>query len=422
MQPRSATLSPTVLVALLGVSQIVGYGTLYYSFGILAAGMARDLGWSVPSVFAAFSASLLLGGLFAQRAGRLIDRFGAASVMTVGSCLAALALVVLARSQGPVGFLVGLALVQVSSTLALYDAAFACIVQRVGTFAARRITHLTLIAGFASTLFWPLTTQLATVMDWRQVLVLYAVLDILVAAPIHLVVALSRPRQEDAPLPAPHSGPVAAEGDTLLPDSVQTRAMVLVASGFALGGFVLSAVLSQMVPLLGALGLGGSAVLVSTLFGPSQVLIRLASLAPGRVSHPVPGALVSGAMMPLSLALLALPGPALLGASLFAVALGCGSGLKSIVQGTLPLALFGRNAYAERLGRIAAVRFVVTAAAPFVLAWLLEAIGPGPALAVLAAAGIGGLACLWEVARLQRGPRGAPSPDRRPATDRETGR
>jgi MFS family permease len=394
VKPRSAALSPTTLVAVLGASQIVGYGTLYYSFGILAAGMARDLGWSVPSVFGAFSATLLLGGLFAQKAGRLIDRFGAASVMAAGSCVAALALLVLALSRGPFGFLVGLALVQVASTLALYDAAFACIVQRAGTYAARRITHLTLIAGFASTLFWPLTTQLSAVMDWRAVLLLYAVLNLLVAAPLHLLVALSRSRRDEESLQVAASRPL-PEADMLLPEKVQTRAMLLVAAGFALGGFVLSAVLSQMVPLLGALGLGGSAVLVSTLFGPSQVLIRLASLVPGRVSHPVAGSLVSGAMMPLSLALLALPGPALLGGSLFAVALVCGSGLKSIVQGTLPLALFGRNAYAERLGRIAAVRFVVTAAAPFALSWMLEALGPGPALAVLGASGVAGLACLW---------------------------
>ncbi len=402
MNQRSVVLSPGALVVLLGASQIVGYGTLYYSFGILAADMARDLGWTVPSVFGAFSASLLLGGLVAQKAGRLIDRFGAAKVMAAGSFLAAVALLVLAGSRGAMGFLLGLALVQVASTLALYDAAFACIVQRVGAYAARRITHLTLIAGFASTLFWPLTTRLAESMDWRQVLIFYAVLNLLIAAPLHLLIVVARSRIDEEPRRTSAELGSPAEPEFLLPETVQRRAMLLVAAGFALGGFVLSAVLSQMVPLLGALGLGGSAVLVSTLFGPSQVLIRLASLAPGRVGHPVPAALVSGAMMPLSLAALALPGPALLGASLFAVALGCGSGLKSIVQGTLPLALFGRNAYAERLGRIAAVRFVVTAAAPFALSWMLEALGPALALTFLAVCGVAGLLCLWDVARLQR--------------------
>jgi hypothetical protein len=94
------------------------------------------------------------------------------------------------------------------------------------------------------------------------------------------------------------------------------------------------------------------------------------------------------------------PGPAMIGAGLFVVVLGAGSGLKSIVQGTLPLALFGRVAYAERLGRIASARYALASIAPVTLAWLLEHAGPGPAIALLGLAGCAGLACLVAVARL----------------------
>lgn len=402
--PRhSPSLSATALVWLLGLTQIVGYGTLYYSFGILAPAIAGELGWSVSALFGAFSAALLLGGLCAPWAGRLVDRHGAPRVMTAGSLLACLALLVMARGSGPAGMLAGLALMQMASTLALYDCAFACLVQRTGPRAGLRITHLTLIAGFASTLFWPLTSTLLPLLGWRGVLLLYALLNAGICAPLHALAAAAATADADTPAngqtgtPAPSEPPQAP-----LPPGLQRQALVWVATGFALGGFVLSAVLAQMVPLLAALGLGSSAVLISTLFGPSQVLIRFASLSSRRSDGAMAGALVSAGLLPLSLTFLGLPGPAVVGAGLFAVALGCGSGLKSIVQGTLPLLLFGRTAYAERLGRIAAVRLVVTAAAPFVLAWLLEHAGPGLALAVLAASGVAGLACLLRVDRLWR--------------------
>jgi MFS family permease len=386
---------PGALVALLGLTQIVGYGTLYYSFGILAPDIAGALGWSLSGVFAAFSGSLLLNGLMAPWAGRLIDRRGAPRVLAAGSLTAAAALAALASATGTLGFVAALVLVQAASTLALYDASFACIVQRAGPGASRGITHLTLIAGFASTLFWPLTSALHEAVGWRGLLWAFAGLNLAIALPIHVAIAFTR----TPPLPADGTG-YAISGGKLLAEPVQRRALILVTAGFALGGFVLSAVLSQMVLLLRAVGVGETAVLVSALFGPSQVLMRFANMVLGRSSRPIPAAILSGALLPLGVLFLLTPGPAMIGAGLFVVVLGAGSGLKSIVQGTLPLALFGRVAYAERLGRIASARYALASIAPVTLAWLLEHAGPGPAIALLGLAGCAGLACLVAVARL----------------------
>jgi hypothetical protein len=99
--------------------------------------------------------------------------------------------------------------------------------------------------------------------------------------------------------------------------------------------------------------------------------------------------------------LLAASAPWMFGAVIFALMLGFASGLKSIVQGTLPLALFGATAYATRLGKMAAVRLVLAAMAPFVLAYLLEALGPWFALTILAFVGVAGLAAFVELARLR---------------------
>lgn len=390
--------SPTTAVWLLGITQIIGYGTLYYSFGILAADIARELQWPVSRVFGAFSLTLLAAGFAAPLAGRLVDRHGAAAMMTVGSVAAGVAMALLALLPGPAGFLAGLLLVQMTTSFVTYDAAFACLVQTTGLAAGRRIVHLTLIAGFASTIIWPVTSWLHERIDWRTIILVYAALNVLVCAPMHHRLRRLRPVAE----PAAPAGRGPAPALAPLPDERQRGAMVLVAIAFALGGFVLSAFLAQMVPLLSALDLGEAAVAVSMLFGPAQVLVRFLNMQVGQGRHPIVPTLIASACLPLAVSVLALGGSSLAAACAFAVILGAGSGLKSIVQGTLPLALFGRRAYGERLGRIASVRLVLAAVAPFVLALMLERTDPPTALATMAGIGLLGTIAFIAVARMCR--------------------
>lgn len=392
--------SPTAAVWLLGTTQIIGYGTLYYSFGILAVDIARELSWPVSRVFGAFSLTFLAAGFAAPLAGRLIDRHGAAAVMTAGSLAAGAAMALLGLLPGPLGFVIGLLLVQMTTSFVTYDAAFACLVQNTGLAAGRRIVHLTLIAGFASTIIWPVTSWLHQHIDWRTIVLAYAALNVIVCAPMHHALRRMRPVAE--PQPALGPGPTTASEPPALPPERQRRAMVLVAIAFALGGFVLSAILAQMVPLLGALDLGEAAVAVAMLFGPSQVLVRFLNMRIGQGRHPIVPTLISSAFLPVAVTVLALGGSSLAAACAFAIILGAGSGLKSIVQGTLPLALFGRRAYGERLGRIASVRLVLAAVAPFVLALMLERAGAATALATMAAVGLMGTTAFIAVARMCR--------------------
>ncbi|MCZ8097868.1 MAG: arsenite efflux MFS transporter ArsK [Burkholderiales bacterium] len=393
-------------VWLLGLTQVVGYGTLYYSFGILAGDIAADLGWPVSRVFGAFSLTLLAAGFAAPLAGRLVDRHGAATVMTAGSVAAAGAMAALALLPGPAGFIVGLLLVQMATTFVTYDAAFACLVQNTGLAAGRRIVHLTLIAGFASTIFWPLTSWLHGLVEWRTIVLAYAAVNLLVCAPVHHRLRRMRPQVEPqaAGTGDGHAAGAAkaAYAPVPLPEARQRRAMVLVAIAFALGGFVLSAILAQMVPLLSALRLGDAAVAVAMLFGPAQVLVRFVNMQVGQANHPIVPTLISSALLPIAVTVLAFGGSNLLAACVFAVVLGAGSGLKSIVQGTLPLALFGRRAYGERLGRIASVRLVMASVAPFVLALMLETSGAVAALATMAVVGLSGTIAFVAVARMCR--------------------
>lgn len=397
--PRTGPLDRWLVVAALGLTQIVGYGTLYYAFSVLAPAMAQELGWSSEWIFGALSLSLLAAGLAAPWAGRWVDRFGAGRVMASGSLAAALALAGWALAPGQVAFVVGLVAIEVASTFVLYNSAFTLLVQVDHARAQRNITYLTLIAGFASTLLWPITSALLQHLTWREIYLVYAATHLVVCLPIHYwLSSLSRQRGPDRTAPA--AGSTAAGTGGLLPAALRPRAFLLMAVGFSLISFVNGATLVHMLPVLGALGLGAMGVVVSTLFGPAQVLSRLINMVFGAELPPPTLAIIAAVFEPLAIAILLLSAPSVPGAIAFSIIFGLGSGLGSIVQGTLPLHLFGKEGYGELVGRIASVRMIVSAVAPFVFAFLMENFDATWALGLTAALGVGALASFLWIAQL----------------------
>jgi MFS family permease len=164
---------PSLIVAL-GITQVVGYGTLYYAFTVLAPRMTASFGWAPEWTYGGFALGLLVGGAVAPFTGRLIDRWGTRMVMTIGSLLAGLSLLALAEARGLASYCAAMIAIQAVSTMVFYDAAFAALTQARGKSARRAISQLTLIGGFASTLYWPLTTTLLGSLDWRDVYRIYA--------------------------------------------------------------------------------------------------------------------------------------------------------------------------------------------------------------------------------------------------------
>ncbi|MBZ9653797.1 arsenite efflux MFS transporter ArsK [Phyllobacterium lublinensis] len=371
-----------IVVAALGITQIIGYGTLYYSFSALAASMAKDIGWPQEWVFGVFSISLLVGGLAAPIAGSWIDRYGAGSVMAVGSTGAAISLVVCALAPGPFMFAVALMAIELAATFVLYNAAFALLVQLNPTTAQRNIVHLTLIAGFASTIFWPLTSTLHEQLSWREVYLVFAAVHLLLCLPIHIWLA----RLSGVAIAVdPRAASTKRHVEGSLPAEHRQSAFVLMVIGFALLSLVDAAILVHMLPMLSALGLGSTSVLIGTLFGPAQVASRLFSMLSGERIPALGLALISSLLVPLSVAVLLSSGTWIPGALAFAVLFGLGAGLASIVQGTLPLTLFGSSGYGQRVGKATAVRLTTSAAAPFVFAFMMQHVGVEVSLAIFAA-------------------------------------
>jgi len=388
---------PIWALAGLGATQIIGYGTLYYCISILVPDIARDLTVSEPWVFGAFSAALLVGAFAAPTSGRLADRWGAGRVMAVGSVGSAATLVLTALAPGPWTFAVALALMQIVSAGVLYSTAFTAIVQAGGRKAQTSIVHLTLIAGFASSLFWPLTTWLHTAMSWREVLLLYAALHVVICLPVHWALARLT------------SGAVAVARKVAVPleEAVIHRrgslVFLLMLLGFAIEGYALSAMLVHIVSLTQALGLGTAGLLVASLFGPAQVASRLINLVFGNGLSQTSLAVIAAVLMPIGIVVLLATTPSFPGAVVFAILMGLGSGLTSIVGGTLPLELFGRRGYGSRLGWSTSAKQVTSALAPFAMSMSMAGIGVPASLWVVAAAGLAGAVAFGSIALVSRG-------------------
>lgn len=388
-------------VWLFGLTQVIGYGALYYSFAILADDVTRTFGWTQSGFFLAFSAALAAGGLVAPHMGKALDRFGAARVMAWGSAASAICMGLLAASPWGWFFAAALILSQLAAIFVLYDAAFTALVQATGGKAQSRIVHLTLIAGFASSIFWPLTYWLDGALGWRAVMGLYAMLNLFVCVPVHALIA--RWRREGIEAIGASGEAVVAASEGQLRAEQRRRAFLLVASGFSLSSFALSAVLSQMVPMLSALGFGATALAVSTLFGPAQVAVRFINMVLGAKRHPLTVTLLGLSLLPLGLFIVAAAAPAESGAVAFVILVGLCSGLKSIVQGTLTLALFGSEGFGRRAGLLASSRFVLGALAPFAYSWTAAQSSAVTATVLFGIIGAIAVLVFVEVGRMLRG-------------------
>lgn len=399
--------SDFAIATLIGITQTIGYGSLYYSFGVLAPFMAEDTGLSLTFVYGLFSIALLASGFVAPRAGRLFDGNDPARVMAVGSCISAAALVFWALAPGRVAFGAFLIVTEMSSVLVLYEAAFVLAARLSPANARRTITGITLIAGFASTIFWPLTSWLAGFIEWRTILLIFAALNLFVCAPLHVFLMRRTPRAMPAQADA---GQKLAEG-TLTSSRDRTVAFRLLLVAFAANAFVMSAVHLHLIGLLGALGLGASAALIGALIGPAQVAGRIAEFTAGPRISVMSVALFATGALPAGLGFLIGGSGYLAAAVVFALVFGAGQGLSYIVRGVLPLTLFGANGYGARTGRINSVRLFVSAGAPFLAAAIFERFGAQTALGVIAAAGLVGFIAIIAIVPILRraGQPGTPS-------------
>ena len=369
------------VVVALGTTQTLAFGSTYYLPAILAAPMAETLGLGVDFVYAAFSMALLVSGVLGPLVGRRIDLLGGRGVLAASSLTFALGLGLLAVTSGAVLLLLAWLVIGVGMAMGLYEAGFATLAGIYGREARGPITGITLIAGFASTVAWPLTALLEGSVGWRGACLFWALVHLLLCLPINRWLV---PRGTQPVATVERGAPALAR------QPGELRAMIALAFVFAASWFVSTAYAAHLPGLLLMAGLAPPmALFAATLVGPAQVAARLVEFSLLRRYHPLVSARLATLAHPLGAAvLLALGAPA---AILFTLLHGAGNGILTIAKGTLPLVLFGPAGYGLRQGLITAPSRIAQAAAPLLMALAIERLG----LYVLAvSSGLLLLACL----------------------------
>src|SRR5215469_4726518 len=392
--PRAFIFGPWRGVTVLGLTEILSWGALFYPPVLTVPLIAADHGWSPAFAMAGFSVGLFVGGLCARYVGGAIDRFGGYVVMPAGSLIGAVGLVALAWAPGPASYYAAWITIGIAMAASLYDPAFATLGRIFGGAARAPITVLTLAGGFASTVSWPATQFLIEAAGWRGAYLVYAALLAGVAAPLH---AFALPRQQ-AGGTSHHAG--ASDKKTAALSPSHGFAFVLVAAGFAAYAFVPSALSAQLLAIFHRVGLpAATVVMIGMLFGPAQVLARICELSFARRLHPLWIARGAVGLLVAAFVLLALlPFSAAL-AAIFAIMFGMANGLLTIARGTVPLTLFGAAGYGRLMGRIGGPYLVVQALAPVVLTFVADRASDAIGLAVVAAFAVIALTCFVLIRR-----------------------
>ncbi len=376
------------VVVRLGTAQTLAWASSYYLPALLAQPMARDLGVGTSTIFAAFSLALVVSALLGPLAGHAIDRHGGRPVLLGTNLLFAAGLGALALAQGPVGLFAAWALIGIAMGSGLYEAAFATLVRLYGQGARGAITGITLVAGFASTVGWPLTAWMEATWDWRGACAGWAALHLLLGLPLNAW--LPRARLRPAP-PAPAPPDLATPPEAPVPHARRTA--LLLSFVFAATWFTSTAMAAHLPRLLQAQGLPlQAAVAAAALVGPAQVAARLLEFGLLRRMHPLASARLAALAHPTGALLLAWAGGA--GSVAFTLLHGAGNGILTIAKGTLPLVLFGSLGYGLRQGMLMVPARVAQAFAPLLFGLLLDHWGT----ASVAATALLGVACalaLW---------------------------
>lgn len=350
----------TVLV--LGTAQTLAWASSYYLPAIIVDPLSAELGVSSTAVFLAFSAALLLSALMGPWVGRTIDTFGGRGTLATSNVVIAAGLTAMGLASSlPMVWLAWIML-GAGMALGLYDSAFATLGRLYGLAARRPITGITLLAGFASTIGWPLTAWGVTEIGWRNTCFAWAAVHLLIGLPLNL----SLPRSERI---------TSSSNDGPSPQVVMDRNMILLAVAFAAAWMVTAAMGAHLPRILMAGGAtAAEAVTAAALMGPGQVAARLVEMWLMARAHPLVTARLAAVAHPAGAAVLLAFGGGFAAAAL-SVLHGVGNGILTISRGTVPLAIFGPVNYGYRIGLLGASARFAQAIAPVLFGLLLDGVG-----------------------------------------------
>lgn len=370
------------VVAILSLTEIISWGVLYYAFPVLAPAIARDTGWSLSALIAAFSGSQVTSAICGIAVGRIIDRYGPRIIMTSGSVLAIPAVLTIAYAQTYAVFFIGWLLAGAAMSALLYPPAFAALTHWGGTQRIKALTALTLVAGLASTVFAPLTVVINQYVDWRDTYLILLLVLAAITIPAHWL-GLRQPWDTERREVSRPGGPLPINHRVW-----RSRPFILLALSISLTAFCIYAVVINLIPMLIGRGFTpGQAALALGLSGAGQVIGRLGYAHFAAHTSTTVRTVIVFACVALSTALLAVLSEPMYIVIAVAVLFGVCRGIFTLTQATAISDRWGTRGFGRLNGILYAPVLFVSALAPLGGALLAEATGSQTtAFLILAAA------------------------------------
>ena len=367
------------LVASLGVTQTVAWASTYYLPAILADPISLGLSVDTSDFYLAFSLALVVSAVFGPMFGKAIDTLSGHRVLPASNVLFAAGLVLLGCATSELELYLSWFVIGLGMTGGLYESAFSTLVRIYGQDARPAITGITLIAGFASTVGWPLSGWILSYWGWRETCWTWALLHLLLALPLNLAIDWLSPFKSSqiaydrAGLASKPNTPI----DSKIQEKVPTwRQALLLSFVFSATWFTSTAMASHWPRMLEASGVSlVAAIAIGAIIGPAQVIARILEFGLLRKVHPLFSARLAAMAHPIGALMVVLFGPVV--APVFAFLHGAGNGVLTIAKGTLPLALFGSSGYGYRQGWIMFPARISSAFAPWIFGLALTHWGAG---------------------------------------------
>lgn len=364
-------------VPILGLVQILGWGSTYYAPALVAPLVAAEFGWSLTFSVSGVTVGLVVAGLCSPYSTRLVNRLGGHVAIAIGAIIAAVGLLALTFATHRIAFIAVWIWLGLAMSLVLSDPSYVALAQIFRARARKPMVLISMLAGLAGTISW-LSTYLLMQSGWRTPYLFYAAALGLVAAPL-VAIALPRPQAEPAASTQPSSVGQAAVWPP------RGAPLWLQFVGFSAYGFTISAMLAHFIPMANRGGIDtGTAVAIAMLLGPMQLAVRLFELVFGQRLHPLHITRFATFNFLIAFAVVLAAGLSISTAVIFVLLMGIANGIMTIARGVLPLALFGHTGYPRAAGLLAAANLGSQSAGPLVAAIAIERGSDFAALAMLA--------------------------------------
>lgn len=372
-------------LVILAITQLIGWGTIGFP-AVVGRQVAADLQMDLAAVFAGSSVLYLTMGLCAPLLATPFVRYGGRVVMMASVVAAVPGFVLISFAHGPLLYFSGWLLLGVAGSAGLSTASYILLSEIAGQKSKSAIGALMLVTWLSSSLFWPITSLLESLVGWRGTCLVYAGAILLISLPLYTF-ALPRRAERDVDL--------TSNGNALDAEPPAQSTFYLLVLAIALNAFVQFGLSAVLIELFKAEGLSAAeAVSFASTLGVVQISARAIDFVGAGRWDGITTGLVAGVALPVAMLLLMVSGGSYGAIAAFILIYGLGSGALAVARATMPLVFYDKVEFAKASSRIALPLNVLSAISPPVLVILLNRFGSNALLTLTLVSSLGALAIL----------------------------